>query len=74
MSLGEAPIPGQAAPVAPARGPTVQPPHIDIDALFAFSEQEIARLQHSISTSNDSLYRDTCSTICRSLQDLIARF
>ena len=74
MALGAAPVPGQAAPVAPAGGPAAPPPRIDIDALFVFSEQEIARLQHSISTSDDSLYRDTCTMICRSLQDLTARF
>lgn len=31
-------------------------------------------MQHSILTSDDGLYRDICATICRTLQDLIARF
>ena len=67
MAPGAAPILGQATPTAPTGGPTTPPPRIDIDALFAFSEQEIARLQHSILTSDDGLYRDICTTICRSL-------
>ena len=71
VAPGEAPIPGQAIPIG---GPATPPPRIDIDAIFAFSEQEIARLQHPISTSDDSLYRDTCTMICRSLHDLTARF
>ena len=33
-----APIPGHAAPAAPARGPAAPPPCIDIDVVFAFSE------------------------------------
>ena len=64
MAPGAALVLGQAAPAAPARGPIAPPPRIDIDSLFSFSEQEIARLQHSISTSNDGVYRDTCTTIC----------
>lgn len=69
-----APVPGQAAPAAPAGGPAAPPPRIDIDAVFAFSDQEVSRLQHSILTSEDGLYRDICVTICRSLLDLSARF
>jgi hypothetical protein len=33
-----APIPGQVAPAAPAGGPATQPPRIDINVVFAFSE------------------------------------
>ena len=71
---GAAPVPGQAAPAAPAGGPAAPPPRIDIDVVFAFSDQEVARLQHSILTSEDGLYRDICVMICRSLLDLTARF
>ena len=40
MAPGAALIPGQATPAAPTRGPTAPPPCINIDALFAFLEQE----------------------------------
>ena len=67
MAPGAVPVPGQAAPIAPAGGPIAPPPCIDIDALSAFSKQEVARLQQSILSSDDGIYRDICATICRSL-------
>ena len=52
--------------------PTTPPLCIDIDALFAFAKQKVIRLEQSILSSDDGLYKDICATICRSLQDLTA--
>ena len=54
--------------------PIVAPPHIDIDALFAFADKEVFKLEQSILSFDDGVYRDICVTICRSLHDLKARF
>ena len=45
MDPSVAPILGQATPTTLVGGLVAPPPHIDINALFIFSELEVARLQ-----------------------------
>ena len=58
---------GAAPNGAPTMIPIPPPQGIDIDALFAFFEQVVIRLEQSILSFDEGLYRDICTTICRSL-------